>query len=176
VSALLSRLTQKDEALLAFILRCRQPMLDRAVALLIHLGGATSSILVSTLLALGTVRSLVQPGRIALVALVASHLAVQVLKRTIGRPRPVPPAWAFRTLPAPDRYSFPSGHAAASLSLAWPLAHAIGGGLGASILALGALIGASRCYLALHYPADVLAGWTLALGGVAAAPAVLALF
>lgn len=64
-------------------------------------------------------------------------------------------------------YSFPSGHAMASMALAASLwhvrrshAHRI------ALLAAGAsyvfAVGTSRVYLGVHYPSDVLAGWCVA--------------
>jgi hypothetical protein len=56
-----------------------------------------------------------RPGRLALVV---SHLLVQALKRTVARPRPHLGVGLDSLVAAPDRFSFPSGHAAASLSMA----------------------------------------------------------
>ena len=44
-----------------------------------------------------------------------------------------------------------------------PLAEILPGGLGPLVLALAAVVGFSRCYLGIHYPCDVFAGWMLAL-------------
>jgi membrane-associated phospholipid phosphatase len=68
-------------------------------------------------------------------------------------------------------YSFPSGHAMASMALAaavcvllWPsrwrwLALSCG-------VVFVALVGASRVYFGVHYPSDVLAGWAASLAWV----------
>ena len=113
-------------------------------------------------LALGARPALQDAGLIALFALTVSHLAVQALKRTVHRARPNLPAGTERLLEAPDRFSFPSGHAAASLSLALALAGVLPAPAGALILCIAGLTGVSRCYLGVHYPGDVVAGWGLA--------------
>ena len=51
--------------------------------------------------------------------------------------------------------------------LRFPLAQARPSVVGYPVLALGLLVGVSRCYLGVHYPGDVLAGWTLAAGDTA---------
>jgi undecaprenyl-diphosphatase len=78
---------------------------------------------------------------------------------------------------APDRFSFPSGHSAAALSVFLPLALATPVPGSFLILALGIAVGFSRCYLGVHYPGDVLADWTLAaLSVFIADPVLTALF
>jgi len=112
-------------------------------------------------------------GVVVLVANAASHLAVQVLKRTVARRRPcdvhgVPLA----LVDLPDPYSFPSGHAAAvtavatSISLAHPA-------LSPPLLALAALVAHSRVSLRVHHPGDVVAGAVLGATGAITAAALL---
>lgn len=100
-------------------------------------------------------------GRAAL-ALTASHLAVQALKRIVNRERPD----ATALIRCPDRFSFPSGHATAALAvalsygLAWPA-------LGPLLVAGAVVVGWSRVALGVHYPGDVLIGQLIALATVA---------
>ena len=108
--------------------------------------------------------------RLALATLVASHLAVQLVKRTVVRARPGESGVHAPVVAEPDRFSFPSGHAAASMSVA------LGYGvtfpvLALPLLVLALLVGFSRVRLGVHFPGDVLAGQVLALltaGGVLA--------
>jgi undecaprenyl-diphosphatase len=74
---------------------------------------------------------------------------------------------------APDRFSFPSGHAAASLSVALGLLSTVAPPVGVALVALALLVGISRCYLGVHYPGDVVAGWALAFLGHLAGAALL---
>lgn len=110
----------------------------------------------------------------ALLALALSHLLSQIAKRWIGRPRPRLPGGVRALIAAPDRFSFPSGHASATLALALPLLLDLPPIMGAPLLALVLTVGISRCYLGVHYPGDVLAGWLLGLLSAAAAVAVIA--
>jgi undecaprenyl-diphosphatase len=73
----------------------------------------------------------------------------------------------------PDAFSFPSGHAAASISIALTVLLTGPELLGAALLALGVIIGASRVYLRVHYVTDVLAGQLLGAGGALLAVVVV---
>jgi undecaprenyl-diphosphatase len=102
------------------------------------------------------------------IAVVGAQLASSLLKLGFDRQRPelVPHLTEVYTA------SFPSGHAMVStavyLTFATQLASlhrdiVIRGYLIATALALVTVIGASRVYLGVHWPTDVLAGW--AAGG-----------
>jgi undecaprenyl-diphosphatase len=112
-------------------------------------------------------------GRAALVANALSHVAVQILKRTVARQRPcdgngVPLA----LVDVPDPFSFPSGHSAASTAVAATLAIAHPW-LAPLVLPLAALVCASRVRLAAHHLTDVVAGVALGLAGALAAHSLL---
>lgn len=167
------RLHAHDErALHALVLR-RRPPLDRAMHAVTHVGDAAVTITVTLLLVLGAVPGLRGAGLRAAFALVGSHLVVQLLKRTVSRARPRMPEGFAALVQPPDRFSFPSGHAASSLSVALALATVLPAPFAAVLLVLAALVGMSRCYLGVHYPGDVIAGWTLAVLGMVAAGMVV---
>ena len=167
------RLHVHDErALHALVLR-RRPRLDRAMHAVTHLGDAASTVGVTLVLMLGMVPGLREAGMRAAIALAGSHLVVQLLKRTVSRARPRMPEGFAALVQPPDRFSFPSGHAASSLSLAMAVAAVLPGPAAAALLALAALVGMSRCYLGVHYPGDVIAGWMLAALGLVVAGMVV---
>ena len=135
-----------------------------------HLGGARATIGTGLLLIAVGERQL---GLAVLIALSLSHVAVQVLKRAVARPRPCDANGHLLALvDLPDPFSFPSGHAAAAtavagaVSLAHPLA-------APALLPLAALVAYSRVALRVHHMGDVLAGAALGAAGVAAASALL---
>jgi len=137
---------------------------------LTHLGGARVTIGTGlVLIALGER----QLGLAVLIALTLSHIAVQVLKRAVARPRPCDAnGRPLALVDLPDPFSFPSGHAAAAtavagaVSAAHPLAAPV-------LIPLAALIAYSRVALRVHHAGDVVAGVALGAAGVAAAIALL---
>ncbi|WP_380282204.1 phosphatase PAP2 family protein [Kitasatospora purpeofusca] len=97
--------------------------------------------------------------------LAAGQLLRQGLMHGFGRPRPPAPDWAF----TPHGFAFPSGHAFTSavcaglLALAVARTHPRARRAAATLaLAFAAVIGATRVYLGVHWPLDVLGGWLLA--------------
>lgn len=159
---LLLRLSAQDRALM---MRCAiAPSAPRLWRLgwtaVTHLGGTGPSLLAAGLPWFACC-ALHQAARLALATLVASHLIVQLVKRTVVRGRPASTGTWTNLVPEPDRFSFPSGHAAASLSVAI--------GYGAAfpmwappLLLVAALVGFSRVRLGVHYPSDVLVGQLIA--------------
>ena len=101
-----------------------------------------------------------QASRVALTTLVASHLLVQLTKRTMVRARPARTGLGA-AVREPDRFSFPSGHAAAAMSVALGYGSAFPG-MVLPLLALALLVGFSRVRLGVHFPGDVLAGQAIA--------------
>jgi undecaprenyl-diphosphatase len=133
---------------------------------LTHLGGARVSIGVGLVLVAAGEQLL---GLAALFALTTSHLAVQLLKRVVARPRPCDAnGRPLALIDLPDPFSFPSGHAAAACAISGTIAiaHPV---LTPILIPLAALIAASRVTLRVHHVGDVVAGVLLGLVGAAGA-------
>ena len=128
---------------------------------LTNAGGATCTILAATVpLLLGG--AIADASQLALVTLVVSHLIVQLIKRTVGRPRPSSTMASAALVIEPDRFSFPSGHAAAAMAVAFIYATAYPA-LALPLVLLAAAVGMSRVFLGVHYPGDVLTGQVIAV-------------
>ena len=105
----------------------------------------------------------------AAIALGGSALLNLAAKPAFARDRPA----LWDSIAPETTYSFPSGHAMGSMTLAcvlvllvwrtrwrWPMV--------ALMAPFVALVGLSRVYLGVHYPSDILAGWAFAIAWVVA--------
>jgi undecaprenyl-diphosphatase len=97
-------------------------------------------------------------------AVVGSLILNVAAKNHFARARPS----LWLTLTPESTYSFPSGHAMASATLAvalimlfWPTRGRWWVAIVAVVFAL--LVGMSRIYLGVHYPSDILTGWMAAI-------------
>ena len=148
--------------------------LDRLFVLMTQLGYAWGVVPADVVLVLVlTLRRHRREGIFAAVSIFGSLLLNLAAKHSFARVRP--DLWV--SIRPETTFSFPSGHAMGSMTLAmvlvllcwsvrtpwgwrwrWPV----------SILATAfvLLVGLSRIYLGVHYPSDILAGWTAALAWV----------
>src|ERR1700712_3493900 len=94
-------------------------------------------------------------GAVGVVVLITADIG---MKAAVARARP-PVAWHAV---AAQGYAFPSGHALL------PIGRVTGLAVGGFAVSFVVAVGASRVVLAVHYPSDVLAGWSLAVFVVAA--------
>lgn len=166
-TSLLARLDARDRALFVrwVIDELTPARTTRAWRALTHLGGARVSIvavLVPYFVGGPAVRD---AAWLAGFALLMSHLLVQLLKRRVLRERPTVRVLDRAHVEVPDRFSFPSGHSAAAMSVAFAYGAAFPD-RSVPLVLWATLVGFSRVRLGVHYPGDVLVGQALAIATV----------
>lgn len=135
----------------------RNPVLDRIEPFITLFGNAGIFWILLTVAILIFVKDK-RVGITCALALASEAIIVVILKNTVRRSRPI---WLDPTVQMlvkiPKDYSFPSGHSAASFSVAVSIfLYKKRWGIAAIILA--ALIAISRMYLFVHFPTDVIVG------------------
>jgi undecaprenyl-diphosphatase len=158
-----------DQGMLYYFGSLHRPWLDAAARTVTALGQQPILSLVVLAAAAGflILRRRRAAGIVVLVAVVSAGLE-RSAKYLVGRDRP---DVAWRLIPLPDQPSFPSGHALCSMAIygcigllaARLVAPRWRSLTAASGVALAVMIGLTRPYLGVHYPLDVLAGWTAGL-------------
>lgn len=150
-------LFELDAKLLRHMHGRRKARLNRAMKLVTHMGdplgwaALTGGMAVTGKKGRMLVRQAVPP---ALAAVSVSY----VLKVAFGRPRPRVGMDNLEALVRdPDKYSFPSAHAASSTAIAVGTALRAPA-VGIPLAVLATLISFSRIYVGVHYPLDVAAG------------------
>ena len=143
---------------------------DRIFLALTHFGYQWGVLPVDVvlILALALTRRM-REGLFAGVSLIGSALLNLGAKQLFARSRPA----LWESIAPEATYSFPSGHAMGSMTLAMVLVllawHTRWRWWVAIPMALFVLlVGLSRIYLGVHYPSDILAGWVAAIAWVVA--------
>ncbi|HWH94552.1 MAG TPA: phosphatase PAP2 family protein [Baekduia sp.] len=136
--------------------RGHQPPVERAVASFSHLG--EHGVLWLGIGALGAVVDRPRRGRWlrALCGVGGAYVANVAVKQVVRRRRPDFPDLPQLTA-TPTQLSFPSSHATSSFAGARAYAPLLGAA-GAALYPLAGAMAASRVYLGVHYPSDILAG------------------
>jgi len=158
-----ARISAFDAQVLAWLRQHHTPRLTRAVRAVTELGSLTgvTSVVCAAASTLWRHRQRRSALLVACAAAGAGALS-EGLKRVFGRQRP---DLALR-LASTSGFAFPSGHSAASAATYGAFAVLLAGGghpwLGRMIGTLvPASVGASRVYLNVHFPSDVVVGWLL---------------
>jgi undecaprenyl-diphosphatase len=160
-----------DEPILLFARGMAAGGLDQLFLLASKLGYEWGVVPVDILLVLGlALARRHREGLFAGLALAGSALLNVAAKQAFARDRPS----LWESIAPEHNFSFPSGHAMGSMTLAmvlvllcwrtrwrWPAM--------AAMAIFVPLVGLSRVYLGVHYPSDILAGWTAAMAWTAAA-------
>jgi undecaprenyl-diphosphatase len=142
--------------------RERGPATDRLLVGVTELGSIWASLGAAAVIAAAGRRRAAVRG---LAAASLAWLAGQGLKRVFDRPRPsdVNPEGTNRRIRRPNGSSWPSSHPAVLLAFSTVAADELDAKPSARLVldALAGTVGASRLYLGVHYPADVVGGLLL---------------
>ena len=162
-----------DQTLHSWVAERRQPWLTTVALWVTSSGTSTVVGVVVALVALATARGSWArriAAAVAAPAILMAGVGVRLwLSDVIARPRPPVTDWAGYA----SGYAYPSGHTAASALAAglllWLLSttgHRLRRVFSAVAIVWALGVGATRVYLGVHWPTDVLAGWLFAAAWV----------
>jgi undecaprenyl-diphosphatase len=154
-----------DRRILNLVATLRTPALDHVMYVVTFLGNGQTIVLLTAVAALtALIAGRPRDAVLLILAVIAGTLFFELVKLLVQRPRP--PLEDARIVQG--GFSFPSGHSTLSATCYGTVAYLLIRGvqhdrwkvLVGIVAALVVLaIGASRIYLGVHYPSDVLAGW-----------------
>ncbi len=144
--------------------RMRNKHFDYIMYRITNLGGAPFSAFFLFILLFFGNNNIKNIGIEVFITLTISQAIVHSLKRLLSRERPYNILEQLNTFGIDLKdYSFPSGHTAASFSIATTLALNIPR-LSILVFFIAAIVAISRIYLGVHYPTDVAAGIIIGFG------------
>lgn len=154
-----------DAPVLLWLHRHTTPWLDQVALELTRWGNTGPMITAGILTAAGLAKTSRRNAWLFALGVGGSMLLTQVIKHVATRPRPA----LWLSLRPEHTFSFPSGHAMDTAALAAALffttpRHRRKWWVLAPLFALS--VGWARMYLGVHFPSDVLAGWSSAVGWV----------
>ena len=160
-------ITPFDYALLTFMDQHQNPALTKAAAFLAFLGSPPTVVGIALVAALiGLAWKKVRGAAWTLpIAVIGAGIIIQAVKMLVQRPRPS----LYTHLLKESGFSFPSGHSLIAMVIYGLLGYfalhlvqnqAMKLAVRVFTILLVFLIGVSRVYVQVHYPTDVLAGWT----------------
>lgn len=153
-----------DEPILYFAHDLANAGFDRAFLVFSALGYEWGVVPFDVLLIVAlALKKRVREGLFAALALAGSALLNLGTKQLFARERPS----LWESIAPEHTFSFPSGHAMGSMTLAWVCALLAWRTrwrwpVLAVVAAFTLLVGLSRVYLGVHFPSDILAGWAAA--------------
>ena len=156
-----------DRDLLSFMNQHRNPVLTQMATILAHLGSPTVIVGIAFVAAIaGLIWRKIRGAAWTLpIAVIGAGIIIQSVKMLIQRPRPT----LYTPLLHEGGFSFPSGHSLIAMVVYGLLGYfALGlvknraARLAVRVITVLVVffIGLSRVYVQVHYPTDVLAGWT----------------
>lgn len=162
-------ITQIDFYILNAIQSIRTEFLDALMPIITYLGSGGIIWIVAAVIMLFFRKSRKTGITVLFVLVIGWLLSTVILKCIIVRERPFNTPGALLDInsllipPPSDRFSFPSGHALSSFSVAAVMLF-YDKKIGISALILASLISFSRLYLYVHFPTDVIGGMILGFG------------